>query len=329
MILDLKSPSDRARFLELCKTADVLIDPYRPGVLEALNLSPSTVLLPANPSLIVARLTGFRKSGKYAFMAGHDINYLSVSGVLSLLGPAAPSPPAFPSNILADFAGGGAMCFIGILLALMARQRDGKGQIVDANMVDGVGALASMPRLGRGLPRLGDRPRGENLLDGGAPFYRVYATKKVEGREEEFVAVGALEPQFYTLLLKGLGLSDDEIIPQELLKKGVTRMDRKSWPHVAMAFEERFRAKTRKEWEEIFDGTDACVTPVLELEELEEEGYEQKLAVGLDRTPGHSFGGDEGGWSAGGLVPGTGGNETVAAWEEASRLEKQSKKSKL
>lgn len=157
--MDLKSSSGRDLLLRLIPNVDVLIDPFRRGVLENLGLSPKDVLLKRNPRLIVARLTGFRQDGKYSPMAGHDLNYLAVSGVLSMLGPSVKVPPfnrslplSVPGNILADFAGGGLMCFAGILLAVVARSQTGKGQVVESNMVDGVSYIAMAPRLSTKIP---------------------------------------------------------------------------------------------------------------------------------------------------------------------------------
>ena len=171
----------------LCQ-ADVLIEPFRPGVLEALGLDPKE-LVARNKRLVVARLTGFRREGKYSAMAGHDINYLAVSGVLGQLGRR-DGPPYAPANILADFAGGGLMCAFGVVMALMARTRTGMGQVVESNMVDGVAYLASMMRLGLKTP-VWDQPRGENVLDGGCPWYDVY-----ECKDKGYMAVGAWNRSF-------------------------------------------------------------------------------------------------------------------------------------
>ncbi|KAJ9664424.1 Isopenicillin N epimerase component 2 [Coniosporium apollinis] len=173
--IDLKSPSGIALIKTLVPSVDVIIDPFRPGVLEKLGLCPSSVLLKLNPRLIVGRMTGFRRDGKYAQMAGHDINYIAVSGVLSLLGRKGEKPYA-PGNIIGDFAGGGAMCFLGILLALLGRNTSGRGQVVEANMVDGSSYLATMPRLSLKRP-IWEKERGENMLDGGSPFYDTYETE--------------------------------------------------------------------------------------------------------------------------------------------------------
>ncbi|KAI8633075.1 alpha-methylacyl-CoA racemase [Xylariaceae sp. FL1651] len=270
--VDLKSPSGVALIKQLAKTADVLIDPFRPGVLEKLGLGPD-VLAALNPRLIYGRMTGFRRDGKYAAMAGHDINYLAVSGVLSMLGRSGEKPHP-PWNILADFAGGGATLFQGILMAVIVRERTGRGQVVEANMVDGANYLSTFPRMALKTP-LGSHPRGENQLDGGCPFYDTYET-----RDGKYMSVGALEPQFYAVLVKGLGLAD----------RGYdqTRWDRDTWPEMRFQFEAAFKGKSRREWEGIFDGTDACCAPVLEYGELENEiGQEgdQRPAVTLRGTP--------------------------------------------
>lgn len=173
--VDFKDPAGISLIKELVKHADVLIDPFRPGVLEKLGLSPSDVLPKLNPRLIVARMTGFRCDGPYSRMAGHDINYLAVSGVLSMLGRASDKPYP-PANLLGDFGGGGLMLVCGILQALIARDQRGVGQVVEANMVDGAAYLATMPRLGV-KTHMWDKPRGENTLDGGCPYYDVYETK--------------------------------------------------------------------------------------------------------------------------------------------------------
>jgi alpha-methylacyl-CoA racemase len=173
--VDIKSKSGLGFVKALTKNVDVLIDPFRPGVLEKLGLCPHTVLAKLNPRLITVRLTGFRRDGKYKDMAGHDINYIAVSGVLSMLGRAGQTPQA-PGNLLGDFAGGGLTAVLGVLLALASRERSGKGQVVEANMVDGSAYLATFPRLGT-KSFTWSRERGTNLLDGGSPFYDTYETK--------------------------------------------------------------------------------------------------------------------------------------------------------
>jgi alpha-methylacyl-CoA racemase len=173
--VDIKTEPGISLILSLIPNVDILIDPFRPGVLEKAGLSPEKVLLKINPRLIVARMTGFRRDGKYAAMAGHDINYLAVSGVLSQLGRSN-STPYPPANLLGDFGGGGLVCFLGIVMAVLQRHKTGMGQVVEANMVDGAAYLGVMPRFARKTP-MWDRPRGENLLDGGCPYYDTYECK--------------------------------------------------------------------------------------------------------------------------------------------------------
>ncbi|KAL2118317.1 hypothetical protein VTJ04DRAFT_7977 [Mycothermus thermophilus] len=269
--INLKSPRGVAFLRALAARADVLIDPFRPGVLERLGLGPE-VLCKLNPRLIYARLTGFRRDGRWKDMAGHDINYLAVSGVLGLLGRK-DQPPTPPANLLGDFAGGGAMLVLGVLAALVVRERTGKGQVVEANMVDGAAYLASFVRLGIGAKSPAwDQPRGENLLDSGCPYYDCYQTK-----DGGWMAVGALEPQFFKALMKGLGMEG----------RGWERrrFDRAQWPGLRKELEEVFRTKTREEWERVFEGTDACCTPVYEFGEMSGEGEEVRRREGDARPP--------------------------------------------
>ncbi|KAI1776370.1 CoA-transferase family III [Hypoxylon cercidicola] len=313
--VDLKSADGVKLISELAKTADVIIDPFRPGVLEKLGLGPD-VLHAANPRLIYGRMTGFRRDGRYASMAGHDINYLAVSGVLSLLGRSCEKPHP-PYNILGDFAGGGATLFQGILLAVINREKTGRGQVVEANMVDGANYLATFPRQLL-KTSTGDRPRGQNVLDGGAPYYDTYETK-----DGKYMAVGALEPQFYVALVKGLGLSSESWVER--------RYDRETWPEMRRKFTASFQSKTRLEWEKIFDGTDACCTPILEYSELEtdaDRGGDQRPAVALRETPclaveqnvtdasihGQGPGVPGRGYIGNDLAPGQGGEEALSSW---------------
>lgn len=315
--VNLKSPAGVSLIKRLITSVDILIDPFRPGVLEKLGLGPD-VLLAANPRLIYGRMTGFRRDGKYADMAGHDINYLAVSGALSLLGRDGEKPHP-PWNILADFAGGGATLFQGVMLALFSRQASGRGQVVEANMVDGASYLSTFPRMALKTP-LGANGRGRNLLDGGCPWYDTYETK-----DGKYMSVGAVEPQFFNILIKGLGLTG----------KGYeeNRMDSSLWPELKSLFTTTFKSKTRTEWEKVFDGTDACCVPVLEYPELESEpGREgdQRPAVTLRETPclaqkegvGRSdaakYGQGDGvkgdGYEASNLGAGCGGEETLREW---------------
>jgi alpha-methylacyl-CoA racemase len=247
--IDLRSPAGRAVLLRLVAEADVFLEGMRPGVTEKLGIGPDD-LLDVNPGLVYGRATGWGQSGPRAAQAGHDINYAAVAGGVFPLGPA-DAPPLPPLNLLADFGGGGAYLALGLLAALHQRQATGRGQVVDAAMVDGVASLTTMLHgmLAAGL--WSDR-RGENLLDGAAPFYRTYRTA-----DGGFMAVGALEPQFYRELLDTLGLAHGES-PQH---------DRSRWPEQSERLAEIFAAKTRADWELVFAGRDACVTPVLSLAE--------------------------------------------------------------
>jgi len=247
--VDLKSPGGRDVLLRLIDGADVLVEGLRPGVLERLGVGPDEALA-RNPRLVFARMTGWGQDGPLAQRAGHDINYLGLTGALHAIGPA--DRPVPPLNIGADFGGGSMFLIVGILAALFERGTSGRGQVVDAAMVDGASSLVTMVygMLGAGLWR--DR-RAANLLDGGAPFYDTYACA-----DGGHVAVGALEPQFYAALLEGLGLAD--ALPG-------AQYDVAHWPEHRRRFTEAFASRTRDEWAAAFEGTDACVTPVLGLEE--------------------------------------------------------------
>lgn len=247
--IDLRSSAGRAVLLRLVAGADVFLEGMRPGVTEKLGIGPDD-LFDVNPGLIYGRATGWGQSGPRATQAGHDINYAALAGGVFPLGPAG-APPLPPLNLLADFAGGGAYLALGLLAALHQRRSTGRGQVVDAAMVDGVASLTAMLHgmLAAGL--WSDR-RGENLLDGGAPFYRTYRTA-----DGGFMAVGALEPQFYRELLDVLGLDQGEW-PQH---------DRSRWPEQSGRLAEIFASRTRPDWERVFAGRDACVTPVLSLSE--------------------------------------------------------------
>ncbi|MEV6304655.1 CaiB/BaiF CoA-transferase family protein [Actinoplanes sp. NPDC051861] len=245
--LDLKSEAGIGDLLRLAAQADVLVEGYRPGVAERLGFGPAECEK-INPRLVYARMTGWGQQGPLAPAAGHDIDYLAIAGALEPLGRPG-QPPHAPINLLADFAGGGMLLAVGVLAALVERERSGRGQVVDAAMVDGSALLTTFLHgmIGAGMWPGG---RGENLLDGGAPFYDTYRTA-----DGGYVAVGALEPQFYAALLTGLGLDGDDSLPHQL--------DRSGWPSLRRIFTERFAARTRDEWEKAFEGLDACVSPVL------------------------------------------------------------------
>ena len=248
-------------------------------------------------------------------MAGHDINYIAVSGVLGMLGRQHEKPYP-PGNLMGDFAGGGLVCFLGIVLAVVHRERTGYGQIVEANMVDGSSYLATMPRLATKLP-VWNAERGTNQLDGGCPYYDTYETK-----DGGYMAVGALEPQFYAALLKGLQIDESSV--------GGDRLKKSTWSKQKELFTAKFKSKSRAEWEKVFDGTDACCTPVLTQGELETSGFDQRPIVTLQSTPalamqdgepddrpaaeGQGIGVEGNGWSSKGLSPGDGGEDVLATW---------------
>lgn len=242
--LDVKGQPDK--LLELAAKADVLLDCFRPGTCERLGIGPEECAS-VNPRLIFARITGWGQDGPLAQTAGHDINYLSQTGALSAIGYR-DRPPVPPLNLVADFGGGSMLVVIGIVTALYERERSGKGQVIDAAMVDGVSMLAQMMWTMRATGSLRDQ-RESFVLDGGAPYYRTYETS-----DGGYMAVGSIEPQFFAQLVAGLGLSPDEIPGQFELAR---------YDEMRAILTERFAGKTRDEWTEIFAGTDACVTPVL------------------------------------------------------------------
>lgn len=248
--IDLKAGPGVATVLRMCASADALIEGYRPGVMERLGLSPERCF-EANPRLVYGRMTGWGQTGPLAGRPGHDINYVALSGVLSLLGRDG-EPPLPPLNLIGDMGGGGLLHAFGIVCAIIDAQRTGSGQVVDTSMVEGSALLASVIFALRAAGWWRDT-RGSNLLDGGAPFYNVYATS-----DGGYMAVGALEPKFYAELLDGLGLADDALPAQ---------MDTGTWPGLKQRFAAIFRTRTRDEWTSEFENRDACVVPVLTLAE--------------------------------------------------------------
>jgi alpha-methylacyl-CoA racemase len=247
VMLNLKHAQGVEAVLQLCERADVLIEGYRPGVMERLGLGPDACLR-RNPKLIYGRMTGWGQEGPLAKCAGHDITYIATSGVLHTIGRAGELPVP-PPGFIGDMGGGGLLLAFGLLCAIFEARNSGLGQVVDAAMVDGSSLLGAALY---GLMAMGlfnaDR-WGVNMGDTGAHFYEVYETS-----DGKLIAAGALEPQFYAQLLAGLGLNADELPPQ---------MDSASWPAMKRRFAEIFRRKTRSEWESIFEGKDACVAAVL------------------------------------------------------------------
>ena len=250
--VDLKDPAGVEVVLKLAESADILLEGFRPGVAERLGIGPDACAA-RNPRLIYGRMTGWGQEGPYAHTAGHDINYIALSGVLSTIGKAG-EPPVPPVNYIGDFGGGGLLLAFGLVCALEAVKRDGKGQVVDAAMVDGSALIATMIYGMHGLGVWGEH--GENLLDGGAYYYGVY-----ECADGEFVSIGSLEPQFYAELLELTGVADDGGPPMPL------QGDKEAWPATRERLEAVFKQKTRDEWCEIMEGTDVCFAPVLDLNE--------------------------------------------------------------
>ncbi len=249
--LDLKSLTGIEVVLDLAERADILVEGFRPGVMERLGLGPD-VLLARNPALIIGRMTGWGQDGPLAPRAGHDINYIGIAGALHPIGPAG-EPPVVPLNLIGDFGGGGMLLTVGLLAALVERTSSGVGQVVDAAMVDGASLLLVSIRGMRDAGTWVDG-REANLLDGGAPFYATYETA-----DGGYMSVGALEPQFYRRLVQGLGIDPADLPP---------RMARGRWPELRIAFAAAFKARTRAEWSAIFSELDACVFPVLEMAEV-------------------------------------------------------------
>jgi alpha-methylacyl-CoA racemase len=248
--IDLKSDGASEVVLCLAQRADVLIEGFRPGVAERLGFGPDACRQ-RNPRLVYGRVTGWGRRGPLAPRAGHDINFLALAGALHPIGRRG-DPPAIPMNMVADYGGGGMLLAVGVLAALWERERSGLGQVVDASMVDGSALLTTMIH-GLRAAGLWSDERGVNLLDSGAPFYDVYQTA-----DGGYMAVGALEPRFYSALIQGLGL-EGAALPEQY--------DRSGWPLLRERFASTFLAKSRQEWEDAFAGLDACVAPVLALGE--------------------------------------------------------------
>lgn len=265
--IDLKSPDDIALVLRLLDNADGLIEGFRPGVMERLGLGPDVVHA-RNPRLVYGRMTGYGQTGPLARVPGHDINYAAISGVLSAIGRRG-EPPIAPINLLGDYGGGGMLLVTGMLAGLLQSERTGSGQVVDAAMTDGIAQLASIIF---GFANAGSwGPRGTNILDSGAPFYEVYETA-----DGKYVAVGAIEPQFFSALLSGLGLDEAEF----------EQWDRERWPEYKHRFAQAFRTRTRDEWAAALEQTDACTTPVLELTEAPSHAHNAARNTFVERDLG-------------------------------------------
>jgi alpha-methylacyl-CoA racemase len=302
--VDLKNPDSIALVLDLLDSADVLIEGFRPGVMEGLGLGPA-VCLERNPKLVYGRMTGWGQTGPLARRAGHDINYIALSGLLHTFARRGERPLP-PGNVLGDMGGGGLMLAFGVLGALIEARSSGHGQVVDAAMFEGAALLGTSVFVMMGMGLYDPQRPGAHLSDTGAHFYDVYETQ--DGRH---IAVGAIEPQFYAQLLKGLGL-DAASLPKQ--------MDAASWPDMKRRFAEIFRSKSRAEWEKIFEGTDACVTPVLSPTEAAEDPHARSRgsfthAGGvLQPAPTPRFSRTPGALSRLPPMPGADTDQALAAW---------------
>ena len=254
--VDLKNPEGVEVVLKLVEQADALIEGFRPGVMERLGVGPE-VCCERNPKLVYGRMTGWGQEGPMAQAAGHDINYIALAGALHPLGRAGEKPLP-PLNLVGDFGGGGMLLAYGVVCALVESQRSGKGQVVDAAMVDGASVLMTMMY---GMLHMGmwKDERGVNLLDTGSHFYDTYETS-----DGKYVSIGSIEPQFYALLLEKTGLASAELPKQ---------MDRDKWPEMKERITEIFKTKTRDLWCEIMEGSDVCFAPVLSMSEVDEHPH--------------------------------------------------------
>ena len=251
LALDLKDPAAIEQIRELAKSADAIVEGFRPGVMERLGLGPD-VLLGDNPKLVYGRMTGWGQDGPMAPLAGHDINYIALSGALHTYGHKG-EKPTFPVNAVGDFGGGGMLLAFGVVAAILSARTTGKGQVVDCAMVDGAAILSAMTYtfFGNGIWR---DERGVNLLDSGAHFYDTYETA-----DGKWVSIGSIEPQFYALLRQHAGLADDPAFDAQ--------MNQADWPALKEKLTALFKTRTRDEWCGLMDGTDICFAPVLSLAE--------------------------------------------------------------
>ncbi len=248
--VDLQKPGSAEIVLRLAANADGLMEPFRPGVAERLGIGPEPCLA-RNPRLVYGRMTGWGQEGPLAKAAGHDVNYIALTGALHTIGPAG-GKPVPPLNLVGDFGGGGMLLALGMVCGLLETARSGQGQVIDAAMVDGA-ALLFGAAFGMHAAGLWTDRRGANMLDGGAHFYDTYETK-----DGKYVAIGSIEPQFYALLLEKTGLADATLPDQ---------MDKDAWPVMKERLAAIFRAKTRDEWCAIMEGSDICFAPVLSVAE--------------------------------------------------------------
>ena len=265
LALDLKTPQGVETTLALIDEADVLIEGFRPGVMERLGLGPEPCL-ERNPKLVYGRMTGWGQSGPLAQAAGHDINYISIAGALGAMGYA-DRPPAPPLNLVGDFGGGAMYLLSGVLAALIERSNSGQGQVIDAAMTDGTASLLS-PFFGLMAMNLWTTDRSSNKLDGGAHYYGSY-----ECRDGNHISIGSIEPQFYALLLEKCEITDESFLAQQ---------DQSGWPDLRNKLETLFKTKTRDDWCAIMEGTDVCFAPVLNLKEASHHPHNEARATYVD-----------------------------------------------
>ncbi|CAM2171413.1 Alpha-methylacyl-CoA racemase [Paraburkholderia sacchari] len=302
--LDLKDPQSCEAALDLISRADVVVEGFRPGTMERLGLGPEQALA-RNPRLVYGRMTGWGQTGPLAARAGHDLNYIALSGVLSGIGRSADSAPVPPLNLVGDYGGGGMLLALGVVAALLNVQRGGEGQVVDAAMIEGAAQLGSVVwgLLGSGHWR---EERSSNLLDGGTPWYDSYRTA-----DGGYMSVGAVEARFYAQLLDKLGLAGEDLPKQH---------DRPGWPILRARFEAVFLTRTRDEWCAVFEGSDACVVPVLSFSEAPH--HPQHRARGsfvesggvVQPAPAPRFSATPSKLSAPAPARGEGGRDALRAW---------------
>ncbi len=301
--VDLKTPEGVEVVLRLVELADVLVEGFRPGVAERLGIGPDECTA-RNPRLVYGRMTGWGQSGPYASMAGHDINYIALAGVLSNIGRAGQAPVP-PINLVGDFGGGGMLLALGVCAALVETARSGRGQVIDAAMTDGAALLATMVHSLAAMGHWGER--GTNMLDTGAHFYDVY-----ECADGEYVSIGSIEPQFYAELLRLTGLDQADDLPPQ--------MDREAWPATKARVAEVIRSRTRDEWVALMEGSDVCFAPVLSMAEAyrhphnaDRETFVEVAGV-MQPAPAPRFSRTPGEISSPPPHPGQHTDELLAAW---------------
>ncbi len=304
LAVDLKHPEGVETVLRLCEGADALFEGFRPGVTERLGIGPEDCM-GRNPKLVYGRMTGWGQDGPMAQAAGHDINYIGLSGALHAIGRAGERPVP-PLNLVGDFGGGGMLLAYGLVCGLLEAQRSGKGQVVDAAMVDGAASLMAMfftfAAQGAFKPE-----RGTNLLDGGAHFYDTYETA-----DGEHICIGSIEPQFYALLVEKAGLDKEQFAPQ---------MDPSKWPELKAALTQVFKSKTQAEWCKIMEGTDVCFAPVLSIFDAPQHPHNvaRKTFVDVEGlvqpAPAPRFSRTEPGIRSGARIPGEDSEDVLRSFD--------------